>query len=69
MASQISDHKTLIMAQHFGIKYPCNHCDYVASQKCNLRTHLKSKHKLAYCYHCNEYFNENEGLSHVCKQY
>ena len=28
-----------------GRKYPCDQCDYKATQKCNLLTHLKSKHE------------------------
>ena len=28
-----------------GRQYPCDQCDYKATQKCNLLTHLKSKHE------------------------
>ena len=27
------------------VKYPCNHCDYKATKKGNLLTHIKSKHE------------------------
>ena len=33
-----------IKAKHEGIKYPCNQCDYVATQQSNLKTHKKYKH-------------------------
>ena len=29
---------------HKGIKYPCNQCDYKATQTTHLKTHIKSKH-------------------------
>ena len=30
---------------HKGERFPCPHCEYKATLKCNLNTHLKSIHK------------------------
>ena len=34
-----------LKSKHGGIKYPCDQCDFKATQKSNLLTHLKSKHE------------------------
>ena len=31
-------------SKHEGIKYPCNQCDYQATRKDHLKTHIQSKH-------------------------
>merc|ERR1711954_406197 len=36
-----------------GVKYPCKHCDYIASTSSNLHRHVKSVH---------------EGVKYPCKQ-
>ena len=36
---------THIKALHKGIKYPCDQCDFKATQKSNLLTHIKSIHE------------------------
>ena len=35
------------------IKYPCNQCDYQATQQSNLETHILSKHE-GIKYPCNQ---------------
>ena len=36
---------THIKSIHEGVKFPCNQCDYKATQKGNLMTHIKSRHQ------------------------
>ena len=38
-----------------GVKFPCDHCDYKATQKVNLLRHLKSVHEGVKfpCDHCD----------------
>ena len=31
-------------SKHEGVKYPCNHCDYQATQQSSRQTHIQSKH-------------------------
>jgi len=37
------------------VRYPCSHCDYVATQASNLKKHVESKHEgVRYpCSHCD----------------
>ena len=34
-----------IKSHHEGVKYPCDQCDYKATQKGSLLSHIKSKHE------------------------
>ena len=34
-----------IQSKHEGVKYTCNHCDYKAGYRHNLRIHMKGKHR------------------------
>ena len=38
---------------HEGIKYPCNHCDYQATQQTHLQKHIQSVHE-GIRYPCNQ---------------
>ena len=61
----LRDHKK---SKHLGVRYPCTHCDYQATQKQNLKLHFDSRHAgVRYpCMHC-EYKATNKGNlnSHV----
>ena len=39
-------------AQHLGIRYPCDQCDYQATQKNHLKKHKEAKHRLLKCEYC-----------------
>ena len=41
-AGNLKEHRESI---HEGVRYPCDQCDYKASQKESLKTHRKSKHQ------------------------
>ena len=36
-------------SKHEGIRYLCKHCDYVATQQGNLKSHVKRKHEEQLC--------------------
>merc|ERR1712126_497822 len=33
------------MSKHLSVKYPCNKCEYEATQKSSLKHHIQSKHE------------------------
>ena len=37
----------------FSVKYPCNKCEYEATQKSSLKNHIQSKHEGVW-YDCNQ---------------
>ena len=37
---------THFRSNHLGIKYPCNQCDYQATQQGSLQRHIQRKHQL-----------------------
>ena len=41
------------------IKYPCNQCEYKATEKGHLQTHIESVNERVK-YHCNEYEHHRE---------
>ena len=49
---------------HEGIKYPCNQCDYQATQQGSLKTHIQSKHEgVKYpCNQCDYQFTDKSSL-------
>ena len=42
--SQQGNLSTHIQSQHDGVKYACDQCDFKATQKNNLKIHIKKKH-------------------------
>ena len=42
---QIGSLKSHIKSVHEGIRYPCNHCNYQATQKSSLKNHIRSSHE------------------------
>ena len=70
-----------IQSQHEGIKYPCDQCDYQATEKNGLQKHNKSKHEgINYiCDKCNyqatklgdlrrHIQSKHEGIKYPCNQ-
>ena len=71
-----TDSKTVLKSQNFNmsgnhevVKFPCNQCDFKASKKGNLMTHLKSRHKgLKYpCDQCDYKATDKGNLSRHLK--
>ena len=59
---------------HKGVKFPCNQCDYQATNQSNLKVHVKSIHEgVKYaCEYCSIEFSFRRALrKHVnyCKAY
>ena len=50
---RVSNLQTHIQSKHEGIKYPCNQCDYQATQQSNLQTHIQCIHE-GVKYPCNQ---------------
>ena len=66
---------------HEGVKYPCNQCDYQATQQGNLLQHIQSKHEgVKYaCNQCDKQFtlqssltthiqSKHKGVKYTCNQ-
>ena len=41
----IEENKEVKYTNHEGIKYPCNQCEYKASEKGQLQIHIQSQHE------------------------
>ena len=52
LKKKFSDAKST-MSKHGGIKYPCNKCDYQATQQISLQRHIESIHE-GIKYPCNQ---------------
>ena len=61
----LTKHENLnIQSKHEILKYPCNKCDYQATKKSNLTTHIQSLHKgVKYaCNQCDQQFTAQRSL-------